>query len=327
MKTNMKIAVQLSKTTVLLARGTAGGRQTVPVPAELTDAQRVELVHWTIPPIGETADPCTFYLMCRSAGPGRILGGLADTSPASIASVLDRLAEYRASEVRAQEAREAKEDAELEHRLAKAAGRPTADFLYENWHGGRHYVLRAPGVPDGAFAKRYPDQWAAAGALRDEKNAALKIMREKSAAAKDVAKAEAAKKAAAEIVARDMWIAENGSPRLKMILEEGMIDGSLSVYRDERLAVERPDWIWDAAWHDNDVNHRDVRNPSEDDLLWYRATRGQFPECKMIYAFLAAAQPEDYYEDDEDESTPRVSEVVIKDRFLGKTIILRRERA
>ena len=41
-----------------------------------------------------------------------------------------------------------------------------------------------------------------------------------------------------------VWIGENGSERLKRILEAGLLFAAWDVYEDERLAVERPGWRW-----------------------------------------------------------------------------------
>ena len=40
----------------------------------------------------------------------------------------------------------------------------------------------------------------------------------------------------------EAWIPANGSERLRLALALGEIDRTLAVYRDERLAVERPGW-------------------------------------------------------------------------------------
>lgn len=53
---------------------------------------------------------------------------------------------------------------------------------------------------------------------------------------------EAEKKAAAQAIEL-AWIKEGGSPRLRRIVELGLGYGGL--YRDERLAAERPGWIWE----------------------------------------------------------------------------------
>lgn len=318
----MKIMMDINARSALLAGKILCGQVVVPVPETLTGSQREELALWRTPPGRDGGPSADFYLMTGIGPAGAILARLADTDPTTIGSVLDQLAAARVAEAKAAKAREAEEATELDRVLAKVARRPTADLLRECWGGGLHYELRAPGVDDIIFAKRYPNQWAAAKALRDERNATVEANRAHSKVANEAAEAEKEKRDAAEIVERDRWIAEHGSQRLKMIVEEDMIDDSLAVYRDERLAAERPCWIWDATWHNNEVGLRDVRNPAAKDLLWYRATRKRHPECKLIYAFLAAAQPDDYYEDDDDD-TPRVSEAVIKDQFLGRTVILR----
>jgi hypothetical protein len=60
------------------------------------------------------------------------------------------------------------------------------------------------------------------------------------------------------------WIADHGSPRLKKTVEAGLLEGSLAVYRDERLANDHPDWLWLARADEKAV--RDPINPSEEAL-------------------------------------------------------------
>jgi hypothetical protein len=43
------------------------------------------------------------------------------------------------------------------------------------------------------------------------------------------------------------WIQAHGSERLRRILDGGYLFGSLAVYCDERLALERPGWWWSAT--------------------------------------------------------------------------------
>jgi DNA-binding protein H-NS len=140
---------------------------------------------------------------------------------------------------------------------------------------------------------------------------------EKKLAAKAKARAEEKEREQAQFVAdAKQWIAENGSERLHLIVEHDFLDESLNVYRDERLAQERPGWqYWDKWCEKNldegcdpdDVELRDVRNPSLDAL---RA----LSEEKKVHgddvdmAFL--------YNDDYD-----VRQVVLTASFLGKDII------
>jgi hypothetical protein len=86
-------------------------------------------------------------------------------------------------------------------------------------------------------------------------------------AAKKIADVEAEKVKADEIAKAEAerleWIERHGSPRLKKCVKHGF--DCASVYRDERLARERPGWRLDdgfsGAWDD-------VKNPSEGHLDW-----------------------------------------------------------
>jgi hypothetical protein len=76
------------------------------------------------------------------------------------------------------------------------------------------------------------------------------------------ATAQEAEKKAAVQAAELAWIKENGSPRLRRIAELGLGYGRL--YRDERLASERPGWIWEAEMPK--FTERDAYLPTEKDL-------------------------------------------------------------
>ncbi len=64
--------------------------------------------------------------------------------------------------------------------------------------------------------------------------------RERAAAADLAAECEGLA-ADAEIIA---WIRQHGSERLRLALDLGELPRSLAIYRDERLALERPGWAW-----------------------------------------------------------------------------------
>lgn len=56
----------------------------------------------------------------------------------------------------------------------------------------------------------------------------------------DVARQQARDRFVAEA---ERWTERNGSERLRKALALGLLDRSLGVYRDERLAAERPGWV------------------------------------------------------------------------------------
>ena len=121
--------------------------------------------------------------------------------------------------------------------------------------------------------------------------------------------AETAKqKARGEIEA---WIRERGSDRLRMILEEDLLDDSMAVYRDERLAVELPGWEWDA-----DGANREIRNPSMEALQALREAREEIGEkvedLELGYLWF---EPE---EEDYDATGHGV--VTLQAEFLGRDV-------
>lgn len=62
-----------------------------------------------------------------------------------------------------------------------------------------------------------------------------------------------------ELQAARAWVQEFGSTRLKKAAALGLLGNSLSVYRDERLALEHPGW----KWLDNSLRVKRVINPNE----------------------------------------------------------------
>ncbi len=117
------------------------------------------------------------------------------------------------------------------------------------------------------------------------------------------------------------WAKEHGSERLKLIVEDGLFESSQGVYRDERLAAERPGWIWDDYWHRGQVEHLEPRNPSLNDLQWAREVRKTVPDAELIFAKL---DPETDYDEYGEyyESGEKVREVVLRAEFLGRVIVL-----
>ena len=61
------------------------------------------------------------------------------------------------------------------------------------------------------------------------------------------------------------WVAEHGSARLKKAVEANVLEHSLGAYRDERLALERPGWMW-VAQVDSKAMEKVAVNPSEEAL-------------------------------------------------------------
>lgn len=99
---------------------------------------------------------------------------------------------------------------------------------------------------------------------------------------------EAQKKA--ELAARNEWIEAHGSKRLKLAGQEGI--ECWAIYRDERLALERPGWRWSA---DYIGEYSDPRNPPLDALEDLIKARKVAPDAKLAYW-------EAEIENDEDEN-------------------------
>lgn len=84
---------------------------------------------------------------------------------------------------------------------------------------------------------------------------------------------------AAEAAERRAWIEAHGSPRLRRLLAEGI--EHLAVYRDERLAVERPGWCWLDDVDDVDLD--EPRNAPEEALDLLDVARATAPDATLAY--------------------------------------------
>lgn len=93
---------------------------------------------------------------------------------------------------------------------------------------------------------------------------------------------EAAARSAKELADAAEWACEFGSVRLQRIESEGLMSTSMSVYRDERLAKERPGW----GWQDPDVTLRDPAAPTEEAFDLLDAARDLEPDCSLRFATL-----------------------------------------
>jgi len=107
-------------------------------------------------------------------------------------------------------------------------------------------------------------------------------------AAYQEAQAAASDRAAREQAEIHAWIAEHGSERLRRIVAADLLDTSMAVYRDERLAQERPGWIWadqltDRDW-DTDRLTSEPRNVSEPALDLLETARTAASDATLRYA-------------------------------------------
>lgn len=330
------IVLDVNKRTALQKGRKEAGQKAVPLPEGLTVPQREELSHWIKNPHGISQDNY-FYLMMRyrnSTDPRtEVFDALADTSPESITYLLDQLAALRKARLVEAEKKELekKQRDEEKDRLAEAAGKKlTVDNLIVEMKNDR--TVHAEGLMEKYFGfsvelpktfkdvrsydfqRHYPEMWK-----RAEKEARYRHTKAREQAQKIVEE-----RAAKVVEERDQWIREHGSERLNLILEDGMLDDSMAVYRDEMLRFHRPGWIWDNDWHDGDVEHNSIRNPTKEDLLWYRKVKESFPKCDLIYALLAPDIDDYYTETDKGEAL--VKETILVDKFLGKRVVLRKNR-
>lgn len=123
-------------------------------------------------------------------------------------------------------------------------------------------------------------------------------------------KAEREKAEAAE---REAWIREYGSPRLRRLLEEGIEHGT--VYRDERLALERPDWSYN-----DKVITREPRNAPMAALELLDEARKTVPDARLVYwvTTLPCGCEEDCYCE-----AKEVRGYTCEADFLGRKIVYR----
>lgn len=125
--------------------------------------------------------------------------------------------------------------------------------------------------------------------------------------------AEAAAKAHAIVAAdrakRNEWIARHGSDRLKRCAAEEIECDA--VYRDERLAIERPDWQWtDCCQGDGD----EPRNPPAEAFSILDGARQTDPDAVLRY-WTVTARDRYHDEDGEEHFYVAVGE------FLGREVV------
>ena len=141
--------------------------------------------------------------------------------------------------------------------------------------------------------RRAPVEWAEAEA-------------ESARLAKVAESAKEAAKAAQRQTILD-WIAAHGSVRLRLAVEAELLDQSLAVYRDERLAVERPGWEWDLT-----AEEEEVLNPSEAELRALIRARKIDPDVRLMSVRGA---------DDEETGEVHRWEHALQSDFLGREIL------
>jgi hypothetical protein len=78
------------------------------------------------------------------------------------------------------------------------------------------------------------------------------------------------------------WVSEQGSERLRLAAQAGVLDRSRTVYLNERLEVEQPGWLWLGLWLglDGEVL-MDIHNPSVATLTAFLAVRAASPSAGL----------------------------------------------
>ncbi len=115
---------------------------------------------------------------------------------------------------------------------------------------------------------------------------------------------------------REEWIRENGSRRLRRMLEEGIeLD---AVYRDERLQQERPGWRWRENVRGEEHSPRNVPEEAIDLLDEARQTA---PDATLAYWTVEPETQEEHYIASEDDSKYLWEGYVAVDQFMGEDII------
>jgi hypothetical protein len=89
---------------------------------------------------------------------------------------------------------------------------------------------------------------------------------------------DAERKKRAEIGEAKEWAMTHGSKRLRKAVEAEVLDSSLAVYRDERLAAERPGWRW---WRSKESPVKGIINPSEKALDLLMEARKIDPDASL----------------------------------------------
>ena len=121
---------------------------------------------------------------------------------------------------------------------------------------------------------------------------------------------------AADVADARVWIAEYGSALLRRIVDESMLSESMARYRNERLGVERPGWIFEDEGPDKGSEHLDPRNPTEEAFELLDRARETDPAAALVRLRWPREDP-DGYESDRVEHAWGASA-----QFLGRTIVL-----
>lgn len=281
------------------------GETVVPVdPSKLTVAQREELlrcpVYRTSSGAVDQADPYRAPRHLESKALS--LPAVPDTSMASLAVLLDaRPAAIAALQTTFDAAVEAAVQAALtaDDELWNMSSEIPGAYDIDNWV--KNAAMKDPRLKD-RIEQRDARNRAARRAQREQE------MRE-----------EAAAKALKEITAdkRAAWIAQHGSHRLKRLVVEGIEHEA--VYRDERLAIDRPGWAWYETLYP--CTSVEPRNPPEAALDLLDGARIIEPAAKLIYVRLYRPA-KDGEEGDADGDVLASRAYIATAKFMGRDIVM-----
>src|SRR5579884_1643126 len=222
--------------------------------------------------------------------------------------------------------RAAIEEARRAEEVARTRERLVADARANAWYRGRRGPYAVASVP----AKLRDDPEVQAAVRQAEKAvAAAKAEVDRQIEERE---AEEAARRAAEKAEREEWIAAHGSRRLRRLAAEGIEHDA--VYRDERLALERPAWQWSQLGDGEHLPGREPRNAPEAALDLLDAARQDDPGAELRY--LDSRRHVPHYEDtpdvdrddcplcdDDGDHTVGHAEYRCYARFLGRLIVTR----
>jgi len=302
----MKIAIEVKRDAALRAGRDEYGISVVEIPAsELTEAERAELALTCRRTEAPMAD-CDLAEFMRDLPGNRPIQRQA-TDPAEATAETVRAEIEARIGLRVRIKAEEKERAEAKRRETEEKNRQLLALPVEERLTKRFANLdwKVVAHPRGPLAPPEFGPWAAeAQAEADRRNAAIAELAKKTEAGNEAGKA----RKRGEVEA---WIRERGSERLLMILEEDLLDDSMAVYHDERLAAELPGWEWD-----DDGADKEIRNPSETAL---RALREARKEVGEIVSGLHLGYI--WYDPDQDDYDGSGRGVVaLQAEFLGRDV-------
>lgn len=161
------------------------------------------------------------------------------------------------------------------------------------------------------LVQRLIDQAAATRAEREARKAreAAEEAARKAEVERDNREREAAK--AAEKAEVDAWIDAHGSRRLKRCKAENV--DCIAAYRDERLAMDRPGWIWDTA--DVPGSGKEPRNPPESAFDLLDEARKTDPAARLVFWVAEESV------DEEGDEIPEWRGYAAMSEFLGRDIV------